>query len=413
MVATQTVALHKLGSSGIDGADLIVGIFLLILLINKMNKHNTVSFTLLDILGILLLSCVVLSASIGGVGALLRGITIALKVLILTFLLCNFIYKKETLVFFIKWFIIITSMSAVIGIFQEIIYISSGVVVAGVVEKDTLKLMFEPTSFGTLLRIPAFTGFYKNLTYLLIPCIIIVFNLIIYNFRQLSFTTKALLLLSLFLTGSALLLTFSKDSYLAVFIAILFSFIVRWPNRIIHVSLVFLVLLVIIYYAGLFDDIYNAFYAELHWQEYRMRLQLFREGVYGFIYCHPWLGAGYNQSPLYTADVLFWPPHNAFLNAACEMGLIGLIPYLLLIGYTLFSAWSLSLVVTELQDKAITIGLLIGIIGNLISMQFHGTYITPYLWQLMGVVQAYRLVVSKGKDNNIVSVSKEMRGSGL
>lgn len=396
IIASQTPALHNMGR--LDGFDLVTGIFLIIFLFERMiNKGVSVSLTLLDVLNILLISVMFLSVTTGGITSIL-GIILVFKTAAIVFLITNFIYKKDILYFFIKWFIVITTISAVIGIFQEIIYIGTGTVIVGNVDKNALKLSFQPTSFGPALRVPAFTKFYKNLTFVLIPCIIIVFNFLLYKITQLNFKTKALLILSLFLTGGAIVLTFSMDSILGVLICILISIVVRWRFLVIHLFAISILLFLVVIITGLIDDLFKDIVSDMQVGEARIRLQLARDGIYGLLHKHPWLGVGIERSFHYTANFHNWPPHNAFIAAACDIGLLGLIPYSLLIGYILFISCSLNLIVTESKDKAIARGLLFGIVGTLISMQFHPVYMPIYLWMYMGVVQVYTFIICKEKE---------------
>lgn len=78
-----------------------------------------------------------------------------------------------------------------------------------------------------------------------------------------------------------------------------------------------------IYLTGFLDDIFRAISADCHWGEYRIRLQLAREGIHGFIHRHPFIGVGVSDVYRYTSHYLHWAVHNAFIEAADAVGILG------------------------------------------------------------------------------------------
>jgi cell division protein FtsW (lipid II flippase) len=309
----------------------------------------------------------------------------------------NFIRKKEFVFAFVKLFIIISSISAVIGIIQEILYLYAGYLFIGVIPPESLELMFENTSMGTFLRVPALMTSYGSISKMLVINLIMVANLLIYpNTFTKSTKSKLLLCFAFLLMLSALMLTFAKDAILALAIALLISALIRWRSFLIHWLFLFLILIGFCYYSGLLNTSADSISAELTFGEARVRIALDREGIEGFLDSdiHQMLfGVGMGSGARYTSHYKNWAAHNAFILAADETGLLGLLAYLalyIIAGLRLISA---NLMARDPQDKAITRGLLGGFIAIVIMFQFYAGYIDLIIWFYLGLIESTTLIL--------------------
>jgi O-antigen ligase len=195
----------------------------------------------------------------------------------------------------------------------------------------------------------------------------------------------------------ALLLTFSKDGLLSLFIGLTFSIFLRWKKFILHGFACALIAGITLYLMGFLDDILKAISTDYHWGEYRIRLQLAREGILGFLNRHPFIGVGVSHIFRYTSHYLHWAPHNAFIEAAGAVGISGLFFYIVLLGYTFYNLIKVTLIAKSLEDIWISRGLFSGFIAYLVTIQFHPFFYERFTWLYMGIVNAYLMLIKKEK----------------
>lgn len=393
LISIQTIALTSVGK--IDFSEIIVIAFLLLFAAKYMVVHKKVTVTPFDLMNLLFTIAVLIPTFNNGKPIyFVSSMLTVLKFLFIGFLLVTSIENKDNLVFFLKWFVIITCVSSVIAILQEIVYIVLGIAVVGFIDKEALTFMFEPTSFGTLLRVPAFFGSYKPFTFFANTAAIIIFNYFLYK-KLLSIKRKSILIISFLLILISIYLTFSKDAYLALFIGLVLSVLIWRPYFIFHLFFCGILTIIIIYLFDYIDDIQSLVYTELHFGEYRERLQLFREGVTGFLFNSPWFGVGIGEGHLYTGHYFRWSVHNSLVQAADEAGIVGLSVYFMLLCYTFYNIIKVYFVAKDESDKWISVGLLTGFIAFITALQFHPFFIEKFTWLYMGAVQAYVLITLK------------------
>jgi len=393
LIGVQTIALTRVGR--IDSSEIIVIVFLLLFAVKYMVVHKKVTVTPFDLMNLLFTISVLLPTfNNGRLFDFLSTVLTVSKLLFIGFLLVTCIENKDNMIFFLKWFVIITGVSSVIAILQEIAYIVLGIPIVGFVDREALRLMIEPTSFGNFLRVPAFLGSYKAFTFFANTAALIIFNYFLYK-KLLSIKRRSILIISFLLILISIFLTFSKDAYLALFIGLVLSVLIWRPYFIFHLFFYGILSFIIIYLFDYIDDIQSIVYKEIHFGEYRVRLQLFREGVTGFLFNSPWFGVGVGESPRYTGHFYKWPVHNSLVQAADEVGIVGSSIYFVLLCYTFYNTIKVCFVAKDKSDKWISVGLLTGFITFITAIQFHPFFPEKFTWLYMGAVQAYVLVTLK------------------
>ncbi|HDZ00626.1 MAG TPA: O-antigen ligase domain-containing protein [Nitrospirae bacterium] len=395
-ISLQVVGLSPL--SKIDAKEVILLTFIIIFFISSMVEQKNIKITLLDILNLCFLSALILSVINGGISSFIQIITFVMAMAV-CFLIINSCTDSNLLRQQVKWLIIVTSISAIIGVLQEVVYLSSGIPLIGNIADEQRRFMFQDISLGRVLRVPALTDTYMLFAYFLTSVIMINLNILLY--WPLNRRRKTLLSITFGLMFIALILTFSRMSLLAFFILIPIVFIVRWPKYALHMTAGFILLVIGIYLAGYYKDIYDTVLHEVSFGESRVRIALDRKGLYGFIYQHPWIGIGAAKGAKYTAHIYNWPAHNVFILVAGETGLLGLIFYCLIIFYSLIKTISINIRIRNPIDKGITRGLLFSFLAVLIIMQFDVTYVNTYLWFLMGIIKAADLIYTN-RERDIV-----------
>ena len=232
LIGVQTIALTRVGR--IDSSEIIVIVFLLLFAVKYMVVHKKVTVTPFDLMNLLFTISVLLPTfNNGRLFDFLSTVLTVSKLLFIGFLLVTCIENKDNMIFFLKWFVIITGVSSVIAILQEIAYIVLGIPIVGFVDREALRLMIEPTSFGNFLRVPAFLGSYKAFTFFANTAALIIFNYFLYK-KLLSIKRRSILIISFLLILISIFLTFSKDAYLALFIGLVLSVLIWRPYFIFH-----------------------------------------------------------------------------------------------------------------------------------------------------------------------------------
>lgn len=399
----QTEALIKLGR--LDFSEIVIIVYLLLLILKFFVEDSNIKISFLDILNLLFIITVFLPAMNSGIVMLADSFLTLVKFLLLLFLIANFITNRELLVFSLKCIVFFTTISSIIAIFQEAVYVTLHLPIVGFVDKDALRFMFEDTSVGRLLRVPAFCGTYKPFTYYLNTALLIVFNYFIYN-RPFELKKRLLLISSFILMFTALMLTFSKDGFLSLALGIMLSLLIWRPYLIIHFLGIIIIGIVAVCVFDLASDIYNKISSDIHYGEQRIRLQLGQEGISGLINKHPWIGVGTRKAYMYTAHFFHWPAHNTFIMAADSVGIMGLFSYLILLGYSFWNLVKLNLLTKEVSDKWIATSLLSGFVALLTTFQFHPFFTEKFLWLHMAIVQAYMLIVLKESSERSVIRSR-------
>lgn len=317
------------------------------------------------------------------------------------FLIVNLIRDRETAIFSLKIYLLLATFSALIGIFQEIIYFFSGIVLVWFIPEPNLIYMWQSTFLGKLLRVPAFTGWYLNLDYLLSTALVIGINLMLYSVFK---GKKAMLILltAFILMSIGLILTFSASSMLVVIMAVIVSIVIRWPSLKIHVP-IFLVIMLLVFFSGFITNFLEEPKKYIITEDAAIRIDLLRDGIAGFFNRHPIFGNGIGTGAKYTSNVNQWAVHNNLVLVADELGLLGLFAYAALF----FAAISRQVVsilkLKNEKDKAVLLSLLISLIALMTILQFQSLYLNIFLFMYLGLVEAVRGALSYQvpSENNI------------
>ncbi len=391
LITSQTSSLLALSSSSnIDASDFAALAFLGVLFCRGLMKQGTLRFTTMEFLNLILLIAMLLSV-INGSFYTLAYLAYPAKAFILAFLVINFVKDRDSAYYFIKVYILVTAISAVIAIVQEIAWLTAEVPLIGFVSEKNMKLMFESSSMGKFLRVPAFTGLYRNLIVLVLPCLMIVWNLLLYEEFQKK--RKWLLVGCVFILLVTLFLTFSKDALLSAAVGMFVSVILWRPRYILHTVLLSM-LVGIVVIAGRFTDYISEYMdAMMRWQPERDRLQLAREAIVGIMDRHTYIGNGLFRSFLYTSHLKNWPPHNCLLSIACDIGIVGLLAYLLILAQMVYTSAKLYVLRSNNRDKCLSIGLSLGMICVFLDLQFHGAYIITTTWMVLGFLNAFHIIM--------------------
>lgn len=309
----------------------------------------------------------------------------ACKMVLICLLLSASINKKSDIKYYVKWFIVLAVISSFVAIIQQAIFLSTDVLLVGTLETSQTTHNYELTSIGSFYRFSGFVAGYKVFSNILILALMLILNYFLYD-RTITNKNKVLLIVSSGLMFTALIFTFSKDALLVLSVGVIFSILLKRPYLILHLFAIFLLLFAVFIVTGILEDIYTAIATEFEIGEFRVRKQFLREGLYGFVYKHPWIGVGIERSTLYTSYFLRWQPHHGLLVALDEAGILGLFVFLLILGYALHKTILLTKMVHELSYKWVVRGFFVGFVCFMITINFHPTYMDNLIWIYLGVI---------------------------
>jgi len=303
------------------------------------------------------------------------------------------IRDRETAIFSLKVYLLLATFSALIGILQEIIYFSSGIVLVWFIPEHNRIYLWQSTFLGQLLRVPAFTGWYLNLDYLLSTALVIVANLMLYSVFK-GKKVRLILLTALFLMLIGLILTFSTGSMLVVIFAVIISIFIRWRSLTIYFITIILIGLLVAYSSGFLTNFVEEPKKYIITEDIAIRIELLRDGIAGFFNRHPILGNGIGRGAKYTSNVDYWAVHNNIVLVADELGLLGLFAYAALY-FAAISRQVVSIVkLKNEKDKAVLRSLLISLIALMAILQFQSLYLNIFLFMYLGFVEAIRGALS-------------------
>jgi hypothetical protein len=384
----HTVNLTSIGPM-IEGTDLAVGIFTVLFFVLAFVKDELHIDKGLIMLNLAFILSVLPSSIIGEYYVLAVSFLKTSKLVLMSFLLSACLYRRIAIDFFVKWFVLFAVVSSIIAFFQHLLFMTTGILFAGNLDPQQLKHNFELTSLGLTYRFSGFISGYKVFSNILILAQIFIVNYLLYE--KIRTKMKYTLIVSSGFILTAIILTFSKDALMLYFLGLILSVICKRPNWIFHFLAALLLVFALFIVTGVVNDIHNAFVSEFEFGEFRIRKQFIREGIDGFLYKHPWLGVGIGKSTLYTAHFLNWPPHNGFLVALDETGVLGLSVFIIILVYTFRKAFLISKFEDDLRYKWIGRSLLIGFVCFLVTINFHPTYLDNILWMYLGVINGLHL----------------------
>lgn len=373
----------------IDISEITLFITVLWLVFNSILNGRKITITFLDLLNLLFVAAALLSFMNNDYLKFVFYTPTMIKFILILFVFANLLTDRRSLLLCLKTIVIMTCVSALIALFQEFMFVMFRIPIIGVIDSSIVKFLLEWTSYGPMLRVPAFFITYKPFTFYLNISILILFNYYIYNKEYLGVKGKTIIAFLCLLMLSALILTFSKDGVLSLLLGIFISLIIKRPSFIFHTILCSYALVLLLIYAGIYDDIWNTFSADLRYGEIRIRIELAREGIEGLWHRHPFIGIGIGDAHKYTAHIYRWSAHNAFIEAGDSVGIIGFIFYVALFLYAYFILIKTLIKTRYRHNKIITVGLLSGLTAYCFTIQFHPFFYEKFTWFYISIINAW------------------------
>jgi putative inorganic carbon (HCO3(-)) transporter len=382
----------------IDPSDFLIFGVLLFILVNVFVDTSYKIRLPASLLFLALLFFAVLSLISGGSILMLPSLV---KLTVVFFLIANLIRTKEHCLFTIKVFIVITTCSAIIGIVQEIIFLTTGATLVGFIPPQMRDQMYESTPWGIFLRIPAMTGWYEVLSNCIIISILLGINLLLYPII-IKKNQRLLMYSALFIMSMALLLTFSKSALLSLILGVILSIFIKWKKLAIHFLMALLALVIFAHLAGLFDILAEYVTSDISLGgEMGDRVNLIKSGIQGF-FKHPLLGVGIGSGARYTQTVRGWPVHNIFILIADEIGIFGLVIFLLIVLRLIVKLLYMISTARNDGEKGIITASLISLIALIVNLQVHPSYKDYFIFMIFGIFEAVALMTSEQANRKMI-----------
>jgi putative inorganic carbon (HCO3(-)) transporter len=304
-------------------------------------------------------------------GLVLYEVIRVLRMVALIYCVKRFVRSRQEvrLVLYLLAFDLVTQSA--MGLAQRLLGRSLGLFILG--EADALWL--DTTVQGVISRVGGTLGHANSLAMFLEMLLPLFFSLAVARDTALSPRNRWLSVLAFTLGLSTLILTFSRSSWLAVFVALALVLLYHFRHlRFTRRQAVIIFGAAASSLAGLaifWDSIYRRLTASA---EYSFGFRAKLNGVaLDMLEAHPWLGTGLNNFSLSMADYndiglpahRFSPAHNIYLLTAAETGLLGLLAFLWLLLGIFTESWP----ALKSQDRflaACAAGLLAGLAAALI-----------------------------------------------
>lgn len=286
--------------------------------------------------------------------------------------------------------------SAVVALVQFVLFYFWGVIWTIGASEEKAHAMMKPTIIGMVVRAMAFFPNPAGLnTYLLFACGLA----ITLFFYSTGFRDRAAYLLAITVMSMAVVLTWSAGALIclgAMFVLVLY---VYWPSHSIHITALFVLAGIVIYELDLHKVILEIVKGFGGKTSGSIRIELL-ELAMASMDRDPFIGMGLQNFGRFSGNLfptgpwLFkYPVHNAFMQMATELGIVGGLTYLFIIGFL-----SIRLVMVlrgplEGELKYLFKGMLLGwcgLMGHLMTepMAYEGT-----LWLILGIMEGSFLTV--------------------
>jgi hypothetical protein len=372
-----------------DPTELAIGIFLLLfvagLFIDRDQRFVTTPF---NVLHLALAVCIALSLiSEFRLTVFLKSF----KYFVVFFLLINFLPRGNLIPAFMRWLVVLAMLSAAFGLIQEVMWLGAHIVISPVPQKE-LELQFEAHFGLNWYRVGAMMVNYQDCAEYLATAMLLSISALLWR-KETTLLRRRWLIIGLCLMFPAIFLTLSKPVYLGCALGIPLLLVMRWPVRAVPLALAGVLVgtlglvAVTAIVPGRIDTMIDLTRTVPKSEIERIRLD--RDALQGWASGpYFWTGRGIGQSYRYTAHSRRWPPHNAFIMAAAEIGVFGLVVYLMFWGLFIARVVALNIVVTRGPYLFVVRALAAILLVFLSQMSFEGHFFDNLIWPIAALAEA-------------------------
>lgn len=387
-------SLHTIAVPGFRYlSHVVVGIFAGLWVMDLMQRRGArLSPSPLQLFVLLWFGVMVLSVANGGVESIRPMLTEA-KALMTFLLVLHALENWSDVRFFIGLLIVICTITALIAISQEAVFLTTGEFYGGALTETDLDLAIEENPLtGVWLRPPAFMGYAQGVGNALTVAAGMALALLIAPGPR---SHRWWLSASLMVMVPALIATTARHAILGLVAAALLALILLRPRWLLPLLALAAIGLLLVWYSPLRHTIEEEAFFLLRVGNVAERMQYIEETIPAALERHPIIGAGLNKADRYQPNVLSYSVHNAFLQAFAETGVLGLLVYTAIfvyIGNRL--AWTIPKVPTP-EYRRVLVALACGLGALLIDLQGGPYYHLPLTWYFLPLIEASVLISSR------------------
>jgi hypothetical protein len=372
----------------LDPTEIVIGVFMLLFLAGLfMRRDEQFVSTPFNMLQLALAICIVLSlVSEFRVLAFLKSF----KPFVVFFLLVNFLPRQNVILPFLRWLLVLAFLSGIFCFVQEVAWLAYRETLSLIREAD-LKRSFE-TYFGVpIFRTPSLMPSYRLLAMYEATALSLAVSALLWRTDK-PLLPRGWLWAGVFVFAAAIGLAIAKPVMLGLVLGIGLLLILHRPSRVVPAALAGLagIVALLVAIAVVPGNIDTAFQiADEIPKAEQERIRLDRDGIEGVLHSpYTWLGRGVAASSRYTAHVLGWAPHNYFIQVTAELGVVGLIVYLLIYARIWALAVALNIKVKDGPYLPVVRGLLATLVVQLVQAQFEGGYLDNFVWTIFATIEA-------------------------
>ena len=322
-----------------------------------------------------------------------QGFTVvarAVKAVLLFVLLVCYPMQRDCIPRTIRILLVMLPITAVFCIIQEIVWLVSGVLLIGPIDKGVLETMFE---FG-MFRVCGLTNFYTVYGLAAGTLFLVTYSLTIFrNEIVKGWGWKCFCWISMALTLVAIFFTTAKDIWIGCFVGVALMTVVRFW-RLLPVCLPIALLIAA---AACFafevmpgrENFFNYVLKDVKMMESE-RISLDRGGFEAIANSDlrtQLFGRGPGTAGLINLHPRNWPPHNAFIITAVEGGIPCMLLFIFFYLWALYRCGQLIAFAPDDTTRALGLGFLASWGVIFFYSNFQTTFLDPYIVAMFAVIE--------------------------
>lgn len=306
------------------------------------------------------------------------------KGMLVAFAVVNIVRSERHLELLVKAFLIVATVSALLGIAQIVLNALTGLTLNMTLEEAETK----PTFLGTTMRATALTtwaSWLSNFLVLAVPFVL--FRL--FNARTLRWRLTYVAVMLILLT--AIFFTFTYAAYFAVGVMFALFPFVYWPQRSIHFLLALLLAAGLFHLAGGFKWLYEDALTSVMQSAGMVERRSYLHSTLNEIVRNPVLGSGIYAEEEFSENFYRKRAHNAGVQAWADLGLAGLLVFVTMMLTVLTQVWLMAAALRGAHRQLFQ-ALGLGVIGAIVEMFAEPNLTYAITWFHLGLCQAALLV---------------------
>jgi len=271
--------------------------------------------------------------------------------------------------------------AALAGIAQVVLYMTTHILLTCALNK---KLLFKDTPWGPMLRAMGFSPKPQHLSAFLVVVLPVV--LFVTFLPGVPPRRRWLGLLGVLIVCTAITLTLTVTAWFAMILVFVLFLYFRWPSRSIHFTAVFAAAGTLVYVSGLFQWIYRNYVVHSGLFKGEGQRWYLMSLAFEKLHRSPWVGVGLWNFANFTKNFRRLEVHDAYFQAATELGVPGGILFVSILLYTVIRLLYLNSHVPDPNEVLRIRVLLLGLITLMFSAIAEPTFDHPNTWVFLGIL---------------------------